>query len=268
MRKFLLQNGKGAQFDLMRKDAFLCEPEGLGFGTDLSLSQVGPSWVLTQSTQQRPEPSGQMVFAGYGAYDEFTNFVAAGGLKLGYKTVGAWIWLPCMISLEKGEIGTNRRLCCDITFHGLGPWAEQTYFSQGGLAAYGTRYPMHYSYSYGSGNPGVILIAGGRKDSPFCLHLFGPAVNPAWSVYQYGEVVGTGRVITTLLAGRKLVINSDPAKMEIAEYTVDGKFVASRYANSDWATDRMILLPAGECRIRTSDDNGVIKGIVEVQRLV
>ena len=74
MRKFLLQNGEGAQFDLMRKDAFLCEPEGLGFGTDLSLSQVGPGWVLTQSTQQRPEPSGQMVFAGYGAYDEFTDF--------------------------------------------------------------------------------------------------------------------------------------------------------------------------------------------------
>lgn len=268
MRQFKLKNGNGESFNLMRKDAFLSDPAGLGFGSELELSQMGSTWLLTKNTQERPEPTGQMVFAGYAQYEEFTLFLAAGNLQLGYKPLNTWLWLPCIVNLGKSEIEQTRRLLCDITFQGIGPWAERESYAQPGQEAYGLGYPRRYNYSYGKGNPGTIHIKNGTKESPFKLHLFGPAQNPAWKVYQHGKIIGTGRVITTLSAGRKLVVNSDPAHMEIAEYTTDGKYIGNRYGRSDWATQRILMLPAGESNIHTSDDLGTIKGIVEVNKLV
>ena len=47
MRQFMMKNADGQTFDLMRKDAFLSEPAGLGFGQDVELTQAGTGWVLT-----------------------------------------------------------------------------------------------------------------------------------------------------------------------------------------------------------------------------
>lgn len=268
MRQFMMKNADGQTFDLMRKDAFLSEPAGLGFGQDVELTQAGTGWVLTKISYTRPEPSGQMVFAGYDQYEEFLQFLGAGGTELWYKPLSVWLCLPCAVTLDKGEIGTNRRLCCSITFQGLGPWAEQTMFVQAGLEAYGFGYPRHYPYSYGQGSPGLIRIRNGNRESPFRLNLFGPAKNPAWTLRQYGTVLGTGRILTELQDGRKLVVDSDPSKMEITEYTTDNEFVASRYDCSDFATERILLLPPGECTLYLLDDNGVITGTAEVAKLV
>lgn len=268
MRQFVLQSRNGEQFDLMRKDAFFSEPDGLGFADDLTFGEVGSSWVLTKQTRQRPEPSGQMVFAGYTQYEEFAAFAARKSLKLGYKSAQTWIWLPCIVSLEKGEIGQNRRLCCGVTFHATGPWAEEVSFVQGGLDAYGIGYPISYGYTYGKGNPGLIQVKNGLRQSPFKLYIFGPAQNPAWRVVQNGTLIGTGKMNLELLADRELLIDSNPANMRIAEYTRDGAFVANRYASSDFSTQRILLLPSGTSKIYTSDDNGVISAAAEVAKLV
>ena len=234
MRQFMMKNADGQTFDLMRKDAFLSEPAGLGFGQDVELTQAGTGWVLTKSSYTRPEPSGQMVFAGYDQYEEFLQFLGAGGTELWYKPLSVWLCLPCAVTLE----------------------------------AYGFVYLRRYPYSYGQGSPGLIRIRNGNRESPFRLNLFGPAKNPAWTLRQYGTVLGTGRILTELQDGRKLVVDSDPSKMEITEYTTDNEFVASRYDCSDFATERILLLPPGECTLYLRDDNGVITGTAEVAKLV
>ena len=63
-------------------------------------------------------------------------------------------------------------------------------------------------------------------------------------------------------------MDSDPSKMEITEYTTDNEFVASRYDCSDFTTERILLLPPGECTLYLRDDNGVITGTAEVAKLV
>lgn len=269
MREFQLTNANGESFDLMRKDAFLHDPDGLGFERDIDYTRVGCTWVLTRTDYDRPEPTGEMVFRGYEQYDAFCDFVNVGGVELGYKPLDTWYWLPCEISLGKSEIEHDTmRLRCEITFHGSAPWAEHTSYMQAGLEAYGTGYPLHYSYSYGKGSPGLVTVANGLKESPFKLHLFGAATNPAWSLRKNGVVIGTGKVKITLAEGHKLVIDSDPAHMEIAEYTTDNVYVANRYAQSDFSTERILLLPTGTSSIYASDDNGTIDCVVEVDKLV
>ena len=90
MRQFMMKNADGQTFDLMRKDAFLSEPAGLGFGQDVELTQAGTGWVLTKSSYTRPEPSGQMVFAGYDQYEEFLKFLGAGSTELWYKPLSGF----------------------------------------------------------------------------------------------------------------------------------------------------------------------------------
>ena len=99
MRQFMMKNADGQTFDLMRKDAFLSEPAGLGFGQDVELTQAGTGWVLTKISYTRPEPSGQMVFAGYDQYEEFLQFLGAGGTELWYKPLSVWLCLPCAVTL-------------------------------------------------------------------------------------------------------------------------------------------------------------------------
>lgn len=496
MREFKLINATGAAFDLMRTDAFFHAPEGLGVANDLSISRVGDSYLVTDSRDAQPKPSGEMVFKGYAQYDEFLAFCRVGGLVLGYKPLDTWLYLDCWADISKGEISRdNNRLVCGVSFTGVSNWyakaveykanvdtgvgkvygyhedtaacsaasaltldaakangitalrvnglitqagtgtatpanvraisgvaasatvggtaysvstgalytgdyadlvsgavhragavvdlgtltwtAANGKFlakasanpvlaagavpssltvpsgavcsalscvpwsvvnggtvnytvafyggSSGGVFACDTdcatadafraamsgvwlwfplatatdtagtgnaiinaagdvtisaggamnvtytraRYGYQYSYTYSSSETGTIAVDGIVVPSYCRVHIFGPCTNPVWSLYQNDALVAKGKCNVTIPAGYKLVIDSDPASMELAEYTSGNVFASDEYQNSDFSTARFITLPSGDSKFYFSqDDEAILSAYVEVKKRV
>ena len=106
MRRFKLINASGREFDLMRKDAFLHDPQGLGFDVETEAQRVGHTFVELRSEEAQPMPGGEMVFAGYEQFDEFRTFVTVGGLVLAYMPLQRWRYLDVTVS----QIGKSTRL--------------------------------------------------------------------------------------------------------------------------------------------------------------
>lgn len=271
MRSFKLINGNGAVFDLMRRDAFLYEPTGLGWGYETDYVDVGGAYIPTDTTLVHPEPSGTMIFKGYEQYDEFLQFIQVGGITLGYKPLNTWRYLDVSVVIDKSEISyETNRLACGISFSGLSLWysGEKTYRA-GSLNAYNSK---KYTYKYDTDTPdgtagyvyattaGSAEISNGSLPS-FCkITILGEAINPAWTLYDsMGQQIATGKVFATIPSGHMLVINSRPDDMEIAEYTVGGDRVANLYTSSDFSTERFVVIPAGSgYRMDFTDDGGLL----------
>lgn len=251
MRKFKLTNANGQTFDLMRKDAFFHDPSGLGWGLNADIMQVGDSYIKLKETPAQPSPSGEMVFKGYQQFEEFLDFIQVGGLVLGYMPLNTWQFLDVVITLGKSEIDYQKnRLICDISFAAVSQWYEALRLYQADTETTGGKvYPYSYAYTYSDTVANEIIIENGLLESYFRITIFGAITNPAYTLYQDNERIKSGRIITSIPEGNKLVIDSHPATMEIAEYTNSGEFVADRYGNSDFSTERIFELPKGQSRI-------------------
>lgn len=65
-----------------------------------------------------------------------------------------------------------------------------------------------------------------------------------------------------------MVVDSAPASLEIAEYTIDNGFVRNLYQVSDFATARFLIVPIGESTLAFSHEGGgEIEAFVEVSAL-
>lgn len=114
-----------------------------------------------------------------------------------------------------------------------------------------------------------MVVQNGRLSSYPKLTIMGPATNPKWYLYRNNERIAAGAVQLELQAGRKLVIDCRPATLELAEYTLNGEFVADRYGVSDFTTERFWELPPGQCTVQFAHDGAsAITGYVEVRRRV
>ena len=270
MREFKLVNANGLEWDLMRKDAFFHAPDGLGFGRTISAVQVGGSYIETGDSLDQKAPSGEMVFLGYEEYSDFISFIAKTPLVLMYKPLQKWFRLKCKISsLGKTEI-IGGRLICPISFTALSTWYELLNVRQN-IPQEGTGkiYPYTYPYVYSDTTVATAEIENGDRTSPTIIQIFGPVKNPSWILNHNGGQVASGYAEVTIPKGHKLVINSDPAEMEIAEYTViDNAFVEDHYSKGDFSTERFIFVPPGKSRLSIFDETGGdIEAYVEVEKL-
>lgn len=270
IRQFNMTNANGVVFDLMRKDAFLHEPEGLGWGLEKTVMRAGDGYIVTDTQPLEPAPSGEMVFLGYAQYEEFLKFCKVGGLVLGYKTVGAWRYLDVSIEIDKTEIDyDSHRLLCPVDFTALSGWYEKLVAYQAQSSGGGKTYSYTYPYTYSSSAAGTVEIPNGNLASYPKITIFGPVDTPTWALYQGGTRLETGRVNLEVPTGHKLIVDANPSTMEIAEYTKDGVFVANRYADSDFTTARLFMLPAGPCSVVfTQEGVGVVSAFVEVRKRV
>lgn len=265
MRRFKLTNGAGRNFDLMRRDAFLNAPSGLGFSRSVSSLFVGDAWLTQEDNPQQSEASGDMVFAGYEQYKEFCEFIAEGGLSLWYAPLSVWYSAPCLItSMGKTEIETSRRLVCPIVFLLESAWTRKEQIaaeSQSGSKIY----PYTYPYIYGSQYGGSYVVQNNtQRDAALRLTIFGPIENPSWSVTNQGSVQ-RGRVMAAVPMGNKIVIDSTDGAMELAEYTNENVFVQDLYGAGDFSTVRFVKAGQGESIISFDQEGGsTINASVEV----
>lgn len=271
MREFKLINDLGQEFSLMTGAGFFKNPAGLGFDVQIEAQQAGYSYIPVKETMLQKSVTGNMIFATYEDYKTFTEFItAAKSLVLAYKPIDTWYYLDVIVSsLQKGEKTDLWRLNCPITFTALGTWYEAITAKQAQGSGNGKEYDYEYDYVYQDQRLGEVEITGVIIKSPCIVSIFGPVENPSFTLTQNGAQVLTGKVNVTIPAGNKLVINAEPANMEIAEYTVDNTFVADRYANSDFSTERFAFVPAGDSTFYFTDEGGgVITAVVEVHKLV
>ncbi len=271
MREFKLLNGKGQEYNLNDTNSFMYDPKGLGFGSECEFSRVGKEFIPIKENPTQALPSAMITFSDYTFYDKFKAFCHVGDLILAYKQINTWIYLDVVISsLELSEIDkATKRIDCPIQFTALSHWYEKVIVYRSEEKGTGKIYPYTYPYTYKSKNRGAIDIENGNIPSSCRIHILGPCINPKFIINQYNKKVADGRIIAEILSGRKLVIDTNPKTMQIAEYTLDNEYLQDRYADSDFTTDRIVDIPAGQSRITfTHEGEGVINGFVEVRKLV
>lgn len=271
MRKFKIKNSLGAEFDLMRKDAFFHSPDGLGISYTTGTMNAGEGvFIETSRIEDQHFPTGEMVFQGYEQYNEFARFMESDGLVLCYSPMGSWQYMDIKLgSLGKSEIdASTRRLICPINFIGLTGWyAANVIYHTSSEQDGGKIYPYTYPYTYVDESSGTITILNtGSRNATCRINILGGVINPAWSLIKSGTVVATGKVDVTIDNGNKLVVDSNANQGEIAEYTVSNQYIQNLYQDSDFSTQRFIYAPPGESTLQfTHEGSAAIDAFVEVR---
>lgn len=270
MRKFKLMNSRGESFDLMRRDAFFSTPDGLGFDETIEFAQMGDKYIDTFRCASRMTLSGEMRFAGYRQYNEFIGFLTD-NLVFMYCPYATWYEADCILqSIAKGEIDpASKELICSVAFTRKSLWhSNRTFIKSNPSVGDGKVYPYTYPYTYAEATSGDMSIQNnGTVQSSCVIQILGPVSNPRWALIQNGEIIADGAVSADIPEGRKIIIDSDPSKLEIAEYTTNNVFVRDLYQYSNFSTARFLMIPPGNSIIRVLNAGAAeVDAYVEVRQ--
>ena len=272
MRKFKLINSIGAEFDLMRTDAFLNTPDGLGFSMENSYVNIGNVYEIADEQSSQKTVTGEMVFKGYKQYLEFVKFISYKPLKLCYKPLDEWAYLNCTVTrLDKGEISsTTSLLQCAIDFTALSKWyIPRQAITSTSDDVKGKNYTYTYNYTYIETVYGEFRITNnGTEACPSKLTIFGNCINPSWTLSQNGVITVSNSIKTEIPSNHKLIINSNDNEREIAEYTLDNVRYKNHYQNIDFDNKAFILIPTGDSMLKVSSESGLtVNAILEIDEL-
>lgn len=250
IRKFKLINANGAEFNLMRRDAFLYQPDGLGIDQSNEYMRIGNTYELIQRLSSQKEVSFTMVFKSYAIYREFADFIIYQPLKLAYMPMNEWVYIDGDITnMGKSEIvyRTNR-LICETTFTATSLWyiprrAQRTADD----VPDAKKYTYSYNYTYADAINGYINVVNkSNEDAQGVITIFGEISNPSWYVSVNNNVIESGNVNAVIPAGHKLVVNSKDGHLEVAEYVADtDEFVRNLYQSTDFTRETFVHFPAG-----------------------
>lgn len=272
MRQFKLINATGTTWDLMQRDGFFYLPQGIGYSRTISTIRAGTTYLILDEFLNQKAPYGEMVFQTYEQFQKFVAFISDDDpLYFYYSPTGqTWYRSRCKVqSLSKSEMSQPGVLRCPITFDCLSTWSELVTVTQSDVVEdQGKIYNYTYPYTYSDTTLATAQIINGSIESPIRLNIFGPVENPYWALIQGGQNIATGRVLITIPSGNKLVVDANPLTMQIAEYTINGDFVANRYGNSDFSTQRFLYAPPGTSVLSaTNPTGGAIRVVTELERL-
>lgn len=270
MRQFKLINKYGQEYDLSRKQSFFNNPQGLGRAMQSELLRVGDAFFNNKTEESPPAPSGEIVFCSYAEYDNFLNFIYAGGIILAYKYLQDWQFLNVEILIDKSELNSDTDLLiCPVSFIATGFWHKKvSYLTPTSATGESKKYQYTYNYTYGMSENSIFNI-----DLPlpsyFKLSVFGPCTNPEWRITQNDKIIHSGKLNITITSAHKIIVNTNPPEMEISEYDLQNKFIRSLYPMSDFATERIFELPQGQSRLIVLDQ-GITspKAFMEVRKRV
>lgn len=250
VRKFKMINANGAEFNLMRRDAFLYQPDGLGISQDNEYMRIGNTYELIQRLSSQKAVSFAMVFKSYAIYREFADFIIYQPLKLAYMPMNEWVYIDGEITaMEKSEIDySTNRLVCNTTFTASSLWYIPR---QAKRTADDVESPKKYDYIYGytyadAINGYINVVNNSNEDAQGVITIFGPITNPSWYVSVNNNVTESGTVNAVIPAGDKLVVNSKDGHLEVAEYVAESdEFVRNLYQFTDFARETFVHFPAG-----------------------
>lgn len=268
MRQFWVKNAKGQIFDMNREDAFFSDPRGLGISRKTTYDQVGFSYREKECVLSQKKPYGNMIFDGYEQYDEFLKVIQFTPLTLMYQPLNTMYFMDVnTFTIEKNEIShKDGFLSCKVVFDGITPWYEVKKVEKSVVESTGKKYVYSYPYIYLDSQSGEVELFNGSGINAYCkIKINGPVVNPMWKLVRGEEVLTDGRVFLEIKKDFSLVVNSDPMNLEIAEYDSLNQIVNDRYEDSDFSTNRFILIPPGRSKLKISHEGmGEISFLIEV----
>lgn len=268
MRQFWIKNAKGQIFDMNREDAFFSDPKGLGISRKTTYEQVGYSWKEKESALSQKKPYGNMIFDGYEQYDEFLKIIQYTPLVLMYQPLDTTYFMDVnTFTIEKSDINyKDTFLTCKVVFEGTTPWYELKKFKKKESDFAGKNYNYTYPYVYIDSQSGEVELINDSGTEAYCkVRLYGPLINPFWKLTQGDITITEGKVISVIDAKSCMVVNSDPRKLEIAEYDLFEQCIRDLYEWSDFSTGRFIYLPCGTSKLKVGHEgSGKIDFLVEV----
>lgn len=273
MRKFKLINALGAEFDLMRKDAFFSSPDGLGRSRTQSYEQSGDFLFRTVNEYKPSQITGEMNFSSYPSFSEFASFLEHEPLIFCYSPSGNNTWyfrdVICETLSKSEPQAQSSTLICKIDFLPLGLWYEKTkvYKTEPVIEGNYFTFPLVYPFVYKDVESGSVLIKNNRPRSAPCkITFYGAVSNPSWALVQNGSTVSSGALNMEVSEGERIVIDADPAYTELSVYDINGNRIdISQYR--DFEKETFIYAPTGDSTLKvTHDGTSEIDVMVEVKQ--
>lgn len=263
----MLYNSIGQAYDLNSLESFFHEIGGFGFTRKTDYEEINSQFVETDEELSRPEPFGKIRFKTYEKYLDFVKFIQKKPLTLIYTAAEKYYLLCDVAEIDKTELETIG-LNVSVKFIGKSLWYKDIIQKINRQKKDGKIYPYTYPYVYASNTSGSVVIENDSMlESPIIMTICGPCINPSWIHYVNGKMENSGKVICDIKKGKRLIISS---KMPYAIYETDiyGRDVIDRYQDSDFTTERFILLKNGTNKIAfTHEGSGELTVITEAMLL-
>ena len=267
MRTFKLINNDGETCDLNVRDKhFLHTISGLGYEKSREYIRVENVYQPTSAYFDMGEIEGMVYFGGSSNvkdYFEFAKFCQNEPLKLVYDPGNGKFTREGYVSRIDKADGDNPK-SCRIRFECMTPWYKRVAEYNDGHITDGKVYDYSYNYTYSDTIAGSVRIKSDSFiSSPAKLIIYGAVTNPTWSQYVNGKKWLEGKVNATIVANHKLVIDTTSNPWSIKEYDMANNLIADRYQQSDFNTDRFIMIEHGENIINASAGGAYINLGVE-----
>lgn len=260
---FKATNSRGVSYDFSDlHQVGLFSQTGLGFDKEITSWRVNNQWVISQNYMAQKEITGTLLFVGSDSYRQYFDFIkwtSYTPIVLSMQTEVGTFYIDTVISsVVKEEANHNTTgMTCDVTFLGLGLW--YTKISKTLVESFDDNVNVYdYTYDFLYGQEAINYLrfeSNSASEAPTTITIYGRAVRPSWAQYVNGELVATGAYNGTIDEGAKLVVSNIGVPFSIDEYTLDDIYVANRYQDCDFSTDRFISLQTGNNMITFSHSN-------------
>lgn len=266
IRQITLKNKNGIILNLNDTDHFFEQLSGFGFERKIDTESVGINFIEVENYIKQPKIKGNMKFSSYAFYNSFIRFSQFTPLIMSYTMPG--IDETYYINIKAESIGKTEKendlLVCPVEFLGYGHFYREV-SAQNETGGTGKVYPYTYPYTYSDNSSGTVTIESDTTlESPVKITFFGECENPSWTHYADGVVVGNGKVNCTVGAGERLIIDTTSVPYSIKKFDSTLTEIDDCYQDSDFSTNRFVLLQLGENKIGfTHEGTGDLSVLVE-----
>ena len=269
IRKFLLENEKGQQFNMndLNEGCFLISPENLGYSYTSDFVKLGYSFIENNRDIQQKNPAGTAYFKSYDKVKEFIDFVEnSNELK--------WIYIipfeseekkyyrdVTIVKLDKTE-KSGKWISCPIEFAGLSLWYEEntvvyTVEQLTDEIRWDFMWDSYFS-DYDSRN--LQYINQGHIEAPIHVEMSGYLLNPKIELYIDGQLYQTVEITIEIEEYEKLIYDTRVNNFQISKQKTDGT-IENLFSldNIDFPNNNVIRIPKNRsCEIRLTADNDVL----------
>jgi hypothetical protein len=260
---FKATNAKGVTYDLMDfQSGALFAQEGLGYDENTNYSRIGNFWIPDEVILAQPEITGVIMFVGSDSYQKYFDFVRWSRhtpITIEQQTDAGTFYIDTVVkSVDKSEARHNSAgMTCTVVFRGLGLYyGHRSAVLQQDDSGGSDVYPYEYDLTYGAETVNYVRIPFELSvEAPLALTIYGRIRNPSWLHYVNGELYASGAYNGTIEAGRKLVIDNRAIPFQITERNLANGFIADRYQQCDFSTERFLYLQEGQNVIVVEHDD-------------
>ena len=275
VRKFLLENEKGQQFDMnnYRESCFLTAPTGLGYSNKSEFGQIGNTFIEILRKTERKDIGGIVNFKSYDKCKKFIDFIEQSNeLKFtymvpfdnGYKTYYRDVIVQDFQKTERQA----RVLSCPIIFNALSLWYEEnTVIHTIEPLEDEIRWNFRWDSKFSDYNTrSLSYINQGHIEAPILVEISGYVQNPEIDMYIDGELYQSVPLTVEISQFEKLLYGTKENDFHIKRQKADGTTESLFNLDViDFYNDNVIRIPKNRsCEIRLTADNEILNAKVTI----